>query len=604
VPTVPSPSSSINAGPHSIRLAGDPGPFAPTLSAQRLADGLYIVKLRIEAAGPAVPPPLTLAWKHPSVDIHATWHPAAGHNRGLQVDWGAPLLTKATSSAPVLCLHSLDGTSRLTFACSEVREPVRLRAGIHEESGEFLCTVEFFVGARTPLAAYEAELLIDTRPVPYHRALGDVSRWWERLPGCEPSPVPEAARQPMYSTWYSFHQQLVPADVEEECRIARQLGCEAVIVDDGWQTRDDRRGYAFCGDWEPERIPDLRAHVDRVHALGMKFLLWYSVPFVGEQSRLFPKFAGRYLAHDARKGASILDPRYPEVREHLIATYERAVREWDLDGLKLDFVDSFHLAPGAPADAGGGRDCASVDEAVNRLLSGVNDRLRALKPDILIEFRQSYTGPLMRRFGNMFRAGDCPNDGIRNRISTLDLRLLAGGSAVHADMLLWHPSDPVESAALQILNVLFAVPQISVRLAALPDDHLEMVRFWLGFWREHRGVLLDGILEPEHPEMLFPVVTAATADHRITAVYADSVVRIGDGSPPEWIVINATRSTGVVLDLARPLPPGDIRIFDCRGREVGRETAPSGAGLRALPVPPAGLACFCPAQIGVIGSGE
>ena len=35
-------------------------------------------------------------------------------------------------------------------------------------------------------------------------------------------------------------------------------------------------------------------------------------------------------------------------------------------------------------------------------------RLTKIKTDVLIEFRQSYIGPLMRKYGNLFRAGDCP----------------------------------------------------------------------------------------------------------------------------------------------------------------------------------------------------
>ena len=60
---------------------------------------------------------------------------------------------------------------------------------------------------------------------------------------------------------------------------------KGVIIDDGWQTDDNRRGYAFCGDWEisERRFPDMRAHVERVHRLGMKYLVWFSVPFMGGQ---------------------------------------------------------------------------------------------------------------------------------------------------------------------------------------------------------------------------------------------------------------------------------------------------------------------------------
>ena len=163
------------------------------------------------------------------------------------------------------------------------------------------------------------------------------------MPGYEPAGVPESARLPMYSTWYSFHQDLDPGRIEEQCRLAKELGCEAVIVDDGWQTTSNERCYAYTGDWEPtpEKVPDMRAYVDRVHALGMKVLLWYSVPFVGRHSKAWERFSGMLLEEIERLGASVLDPRFPELREFLIGTYESALREWDLDGFKLDFVDSF-----------------------------------------------------------------------------------------------------------------------------------------------------------------------------------------------------------------------------------------------------------------------
>ena len=65
------------------------------------------------------------------------------------------------------------------------------------------------------------------------------------------------------------------------------MGMRCVIVDDGWQTIDNQRGYAFTGDWEvaDSRFSDLPAHVDRTHSLGMAELLWISLPFVGTRIR-------------------------------------------------------------------------------------------------------------------------------------------------------------------------------------------------------------------------------------------------------------------------------------------------------------------------------
>ena len=61
-----------------------------------------------------------------------------------------------------------------------------------------------------------------------------------------------------------------------------------------------------------------------------------------------------------------------------------------------------------------------------------------------------------------------------DRVRTVDLRLLSGNTAVHSDMFMWHYDEPVETAALQFLNILFAVPQLSVCREDIPDDHREM----------------------------------------------------------------------------------------------------------------------------------
>ena len=119
------------------------------------------------------------------------------------------------------------------------------------------------------------------------------------------------------------------------------------------------------------------------------------------------------------------------------------------------------------------------------LLSGIRTRLCRIKPDLLIEFRQKYIGPAMRAYGNIFRASDCAMDLLENRVRILDLRLLSGGTAVHSDMLIWSPEDTPEVAALQILNVIFATPQISCMLTELPADHRKMLKFWMNFCMRH-----------------------------------------------------------------------------------------------------------------------
>jgi alpha-galactosidase len=390
-----------------------------------------------------------------------------------------------------------------------------------------------------------------------------------------------------------MHQHVTAAKVEAECLIAKTLGMEAVIIDDGWQTSDDQRGYAYTGDWEPcpEKFPNMKVHADAVHELGMKLLLWYAVPFVGKHSKAWNRFGNKLLRYHEGMGAGILDPRYPDVRDYIIGTYEDAIRNWDLDGFKLDFVDQFYSPERETPSEEEGRDMESIPSAVDRLLSDAMTRLRSLKPDVMIEFRQPYIGPAMRKYGNMFRASDCPNDAIQNRVRTIDIRLLSGETASHADMMMWHPEEPAESAALQLINSLFAVPQVSMPLAALPEDHQRMVAFWLGFADEHRGVLLGGKLRPLNPELLYPVVTAEGTDTTITAAYSQVVIPLNAmTNAGKRIIINGTRQEGLYVEANDSRYRGEAVILDCRGDEVAREMILPGNGIVRLPIPPAGVA--------------
>ena len=569
-----------------ITVEGDLGPFTVTLEQVAAAPGIVDVRVRLASGEPAPPPQFSLVWSVPSVDVAGFW------NTNISLDkisyYRQNVSSRATSGAPALALYNGSDVNRFTFAVMDALNRIDIGSYLREEDGRFHQRITFFVERHPAITEYETTIRFDTRPVPFHTALGAVSAWWAGIDTHRPAPVPDGARAPLYSTWYSFHQNLVVEDVLEELRLAAGLGYEAVIVDDGWQTLDNQRGYRYTGDWQPTRIPDMRAFVDSTHALGMDFLLWYSVPLVGERAANFPRFRGKYLRYWESQGAYVLDPRYPEVREFIIATYEQAMDDWGLDGFKLDFMGFFAANDSTVLTAAGGRDHASVNAAVDRLMTDIMTRLRAKDPDIMIEFRQPYIGPLMRKYGNMFRSVDCPNNATQNRVQVTDVRLLAGNPAVHSDMFMWNEQEPVEVAARQLLSVLFSVPQLSVRLSDTPEEHRRMLRFWTEYWKEYRHVLLDGTFRPIGPGAAYPVLLGSADGITIAGVYADAVVPI-DGQPTDLHLVNGKSSTRIVADLAVGLGRVLVTTFDAEGWEVGSRTERLGAGIHAFDVPPSGL---------------
>lgn len=585
-------SKTVRAAGFDVTVDAELQGFELRLDSQTLADGVDVLALRLTSAnGPKPPPRLALKWSLPSPDVAGQWTTGRHMTKTLRPDWAGSRLQASmfAREAPVSCLFGSDDRNVLTFAVSDALDSVLTGSGIREEDGRVYNEVVFFSEPQPALTEYAAEVRIDRRTVPYWTALRDVGQWWAQAPGYTPAPVPESARLPMYSTWYSYHQRLDAAALLQEVAAGKTFGLESIIVDDGWQTLDSNRGYAFTGDWRPERIPDMKGFVDATHALGAKLLLWYAVPFMGKNAQAAARFKDKTLRYEERLGAYVLDPRYPEVRAYLIDTYRRAIRDWDVDGFKLDFIERFVADAQTELTAGAGRDYASVNEAADRLLTDVLAELGKVKPEVMIEFRQPYIGPLIRKYGNMLRASDCPNSYVANRVKTTDLRLLSGATAVHADMIMWHPGEPVEVAALQLLNVLFSVPQVSVRLSQIPQDHQAMLAFYTAYWRRNRELLLDGELEAPSPLGNYPELRARHGARQIVGLYADRVVRLDGPAAAAIDVVNAKHSTAVVLDVQSDLGRYRASVRDCQGQLVRSEPVWLRVGTARFAVPVSGL---------------
>ncbi len=195
-----------------------------------------------------------------------------------------------------------------------------------------------------------------------------------------------------------------------------------------------------------------------------------------------------------------------------------------------------------------GRDIKSLPEAIDRLMTDVNKRLAAIKPGVLIEFRQSYIGPAILKYGNMLRAADCPMDVLSNRIRTLDLRLSCGPAAVHSDMLMWNMDESPEAASKQFWNILFSVPQISVRLEEISAAHRAKLREMLDFWLAHRETIMKGELRPMRPDLNYPIVYAYGKDEQVVAVYDPAmVVEVDRSRGPIVYIVNATDAKTLVV---------------------------------------------------------
>ncbi len=495
----------------------------------------------------------TIALSFPYVDCAGVWHPFCRFDRANGADYGGYFHTMTSWSAPVVSVFNADSVNRCTVALSEAKELVRIYAGIREEDGMFHIKLEIPKVESSGNNTREVVLWLDTRSKSFAKTLGAVSSWWEDECDMKAMEVPEDARLPMYSTWYSYHQRMKADALEEECRLAKKLGFHSVIVDDGWQTDDNNRGYAFCGDWKAclAKFPDMPSHVEKIHQLGMKYMLWYSVPFVGKNSHMWERFKDRLLYINEDLGAGVLDPRYPEVREYLVDTYCKAVRNFDLDGLKLDFIDQFTGNNKLPPYQEG-MDYPSVQPAIDRLMVDIAHEVQKVRPNILIEFRQPYIGPNIRKYGNILRVSDCPNSGLSNHVGTVDLRLLSGDTAVHSDMVMWHQDEAPEEIALQLIACIFATVQISTLLENLSEQQRRTLSFWVDFMTSNRKLLVETPLEVVEPQNLYPEVRVSDDKEVVVALYSKNrVVKYENGK--KMTVLNGTKDDAVRIEIIEPV---------------------------------------------------
>ncbi|MBN2643585.1 MAG: alpha-galactosidase [Victivallales bacterium] len=422
--------SRIDDALDDLMLSGDLKEWRSSLNIERPVEGVALVAVELTSACPAVLPEFSLKWHIPHCNLRHRWYPSLKPDLSLPPDWDGEVSFEMTDFMPLLSLYDGCGLNRLTFAFSDAGREVRIRAGVVEESAEIDCSVTPCCASLQKKTSYYAVLRLDFRPFLYSATVSEAAAWMDEAYGMR-RPVSQTAYLPVYSTWYAYHQNINAAILEEECAVAREYGMSTLIVDDGWQTDDNRRGYAFCGDWEVSmrRLQDLRAHVEHIHARGMKFLLWYGLPLEGVNSNAFKRFEGKFLYSRDHGDSWILDPRFPDVREYLASLLEQVVLDWNIDGFKLDFIDSFTLSSDYQdsCKTSGCRDYDAIAPAVDALLKEIGARCRSLNPGLLIELRQKYVGAAVRRHGDILRAADCPGDVLSNRIRTLELRLCCPG---------------------------------------------------------------------------------------------------------------------------------------------------------------------------------
>lgn len=506
-----------------------------------------IVRFDLSFAKQITPSTYSIVWKMPLNNAIGIWDPLAKYYRQFQPSWAKRWnLSRSCVSEPIMSVFGNNDTNRVTVALSELSLSCNVKCGIDEYGTEIEWEVLLFCELSEPQKHYSFDLLIDERPNKLVDVLADTKQWWANFAN-DVSFLPDCATDVVYSAWYNFHQDISQDVLQSEMALASKLGFGTLIVDDGWQTEKVGKGYGYCGDWcvAKNKFYDLKGFVDYCHKLGIKVMFWYSVPFVGYHSANFERFRNKYLYEIKDNEACVLDPRYKEVRDFLVQTYVTAVKEYGFDGFKLDYIDSFVLTEQSNTDYEN-MDYRVLNDAVKVLLHDIYAQLHQINPDILIEFRQGYIGPVTASCGNMFRVADCVSDMLSNKLATVDLRMALCHGVPHTDPISLCSDATPEHLAKHLLYGMFGVPQLSLNLGQTSKQILDFLQHYVDFYNANKKLIIQGKLSVKDIQNSYSQVTSTSDGKSVTVCYSDAVVKVQDGILQ--YVFNATNTDEIFVD--------------------------------------------------------
>ena len=482
---------------------------------------------------------LSIRWELPVIDMHGMlYFPPSPEDMSRLPYWWGHKVSCANSSLPFFVFYNRNSHNRFAFG---------LLNQVAETSFDFEMSelkASYFFQVQSPITpglngTWEGELYLSRANLPWQKIVSDYTGFVDASWPQTRLGVPSEAFNPVFCTWTAIHHNVNQEWVLKNAALAAELGFKTWITDDGWFTENASfANYSYTGDWKPslKKFPDFAGQVQQVQKMGFKYLLWVAPFMIGQESAAAKTYAHLLQKPIDRLHFANLTPWKQEVNQIIGDLLENLMSRYNLDGFKLDFIDSVRPEE-VPEDA----DYNSAGEGVYRILSEAVDRLVRIKEDVLIEFRNPYANLTSRRYANLYRASDVPVNFPLNRWQVALERLLTPDRAVLLDPALWHPNDTDENVAVTLINTIISVPMVSVDLQMYPKAHLDLIRYWIGFYLEHLDTIVHGEFRLEFLRGFLPVIRFTSQKERIIGVYEDYPIQINDGPSPLWILNASSR---------------------------------------------------------------
>lgn len=158
-----------------------------------------------------------------------------------------------------------------------------------------------------------------------------------------PEKFADKERPVLLNSWEAMYYDVNMEKIEEQAELAKNLGVELFVLDDGW-FRADNSSRTSMGDWKcnEKKLPGgIRKAAELIHSKGLQFGLWFEPEAVCKNSELFrehPDWALCVPGYQMTEGRHeyLLDLSRQEVREYLVSVLDFYLKDGTIDYIKWD----------------------------------------------------------------------------------------------------------------------------------------------------------------------------------------------------------------------------------------------------------------------------
>lgn len=288
--------------------------------------------------------------------------------------------------------------------------------------------------------------------------------------------------------------------VESHLQRAKDIGCDIVHLDIDFLKWDN-----YFSLEEKTRFYDFRALTKRMEEMGMIFEAHFSTPIITVGAPNFEEYRDSIIATkdtpefvpggiSSETTMRTTCPRTPATAKRLAEAARAMVRDLGIKSIWVDFNDD--LCPLETCIAQHEHAHSTLGEGWEASMDALTSAAWEIDPSVTFIARRSIANIHNKPYLTHMCPFDCQYDRAQQRRDAIFIRAF-GGAIPYTFHGVWNREDPDHEVALSMAGFcLLSVPVVCADLDEMPAGHLEVVRQWLQFYREHAEDIIFGEFFP------------------------------------------------------------------------------------------------------------